>query len=104
MPDHATAGVLLLVRFRSSLAPAELVRRYRERMPAFAALPGLLQKYYIHDPSTDEWGGFYHWDSREALQEYLVSDLRKSIPKVYEMIGEVRVETVEVLEMLRPSS
>jgi heme-degrading monooxygenase HmoA len=101
MSKHAAASILFLIRFRSALAPEELVRRYRARLPEFRALPGLIQKYYVHDPSTDEWGGFYHWESREALQVYLASDLRKSIPQHYEIIGEPRIETLEVLETLR---
>jgi heme-degrading monooxygenase HmoA len=100
MPENA-AGVLLLVRFRSALAEEELVRRYQARLPEFRALPGLLQKYYVYDPSTKEWGGFYHWESREALQAYLASDLRRSIPGTYEIIGEPRVETLEVVHILR---
>lgn len=102
MPENAATGILLLVRFRSALAPEELERRYQARMPEFRALPGLLQKHYVHDPLTDEWGGLYHWESRDALQDYLASDLRKSIPETYEIIGEPRIETLEVLAMLRP--
>jgi hypothetical protein len=101
MSENASAGILLLVRFRSALTPEEVVDRYRERLPAFRALPGLTQKHYVHDPATGEWGGIYHFESREALQAYLDGDLRKSIPQAYEMVGEPRVETLEVVEMLR---
>jgi hypothetical protein len=95
-------GILLIVRFKSSLPPEELVRRYKERLPEFQALPGLIQKYYLHDPSTDEWGGLYLWDSQESLDEYLASDLRRSIPETYQVVGAPRVETVNVIESLRP--
>ena len=52
-------GILLLVRFKSSLPAEELKKRYSERMPLFRDLPGLLQKYYVYDSATEEWGGFY---------------------------------------------
>jgi len=102
MSGNAQPGVLLVVRFKSSLPLDELERRYKERLPQFQELPGLLQKYYIRDEAKDEWGGIYLWDSEASLQEYLASDLRESIPAVYEIVGAPRVETHPVVEVLRP--
>ena len=95
-------AVLLIVRFKSSLSPEELEKRYKERLPAFRALPGLLQKYYLHDPSTEEWGGLYLWDSQASLDEFMASDLRKSIPETYQIAGTPRIETTTVIDILRP--
>ena len=92
---------LLLVKFRSNLPPDELEARYHERMPAFREQSGLLQKYYVRYAETDEWGGLYLWDSRESMQRYLASDLRQSIPGVYEVVGEPRVEAGAVVDVLR---
>ena len=94
--------VLLIVRFKSSLPPDELEKRYKKRLPEFRALPGLLQKYYLYDPASDEWGGFYLWDSQESLNEYMASDLRKSIPETYQIAGTPRIETTTVIDILRP--
>ena len=94
--------VLFIVRFKTTLPPDELERRYKERLPEFRALPGLLQKYYLHDPSSNEWGGFYLWDSQESLDEYIASDLRKSIPETYQIVGTPRIETTTVIDILRP--
>lgn len=102
MNDASHAKVMLMVKFKSRLAPEELRRRYKERLPDFRALPGLIQKYYFYDDSTDEWGGLYLWDSAESLQAYLDSDLRKSIASVYEVEGTPRVERLSMLEALRP--
>jgi heme-degrading monooxygenase HmoA len=102
MANGTHTGVLLTVRFKSSLAPDELEKRYKERLPDFRALPGLLQKYYLHDPSSNEWGGFYFWDSQESLDEYMESDLRKSIPEVYQIVGTPRIEKTNVIDILRP--
>ena len=101
MVSDTHPGVLLVVRFKSALATDELERRYKERLPEFRNLPGLLQKYYIHDPASDEWGGIYLWDSQASLNDYLASDLRKSIPDVYEIVGAPRVETHPVADVLR---
>lgn len=94
--------VMVIVRFKSSLPAEEVQRRYEERMPEFRALPGLLQKYYIHNPSSGEWGGVYLWDSQASLDAYLASDLRKSIPETYQIVGEPRVDVIDVVEPLRP--
>jgi heme-degrading monooxygenase HmoA len=94
-------GVLLLVRFKSALPLEEVKRRYRERMPQFRAQSGLIQKYYAHDDETGEWAGVYFWDSRRSLDEFLASDLRKSIPDTYEIEGAPRVEVIDVIEELR---
>jgi hypothetical protein len=102
MDSNKHPGVLLTVRFKSSLTPEELVRRYKERMPEFRALQGLLQKYYVYDAASDEWGGFYLWDSQKSLDEYITGDLRTSIPETYEIVGAPRVETATVVDVLRP--
>ena len=102
MVSSTHPGVLLIVRFKSSLSPDELEKRYKERLPEFQALPGLLQKYYLHDPSSDEWGGLYLWDSQESLDEFMASDLRESIPETYLFVGKPRIETPTVIDTLRP--
>jgi hypothetical protein len=101
MVDSIHPAVLLTVRFKTSLSPDELKRRYKERLPEFRALPGLLQKYYLYDPSSDEWGGFYLWDSQASLDDYVKSDLRKSIPETYQIVGAPRIETATVIDILR---
>lgn len=102
MADGGHPAVLFIVRFKSALAPDELERRYKQRMPEFQQLPGLLQKYYIHDQASGEWGGVYLWDSQASLDNYLASDLRKSIPETYEIVGTPRVEASAVIDVLRP--
>jgi len=49
--------VILFVKFRSAL-PAEAVHATMEaRAPSFRAQPGLVQKYYAHEPVSGEWSG-----------------------------------------------
>jgi heme-degrading monooxygenase HmoA len=94
--------VMLIVRgLKSKLSHDELERRYKERMPSFRDVPGLLQKYYSYDSSTQEWAGIYLWDSEESAAAYLESDLRKSIPSAYELTQPPRVERFSIVDVLR---
>jgi len=95
-PSHA-----LLVRFKSALPFAEVERLCNERAPEFRALSGLQQKYYLHDPVSDEVAGFYLWESAEALQAYSESELKASIAAAYQALTPPRIEVYEVLMPLR---
>lgn len=101
MPDaHPT--VMLIVRgLKSKLSHDEMERRYQERMPRFREVPGLLQKYYAYDATTEEWAGIYLWDSEESAAAYLESDLRKSIPSAYELTQPPRVDRFPIVDVLR---
>ena len=100
--SDAQPTVMLIVRgLKSRLPHDELEQRYKERMPRFREVPGLIQKYYSYDPSTEEWAGIYLWDSEESVAAYLESDLRKSIPEAYELTGPPRVERFPLVDVLR---
>jgi len=96
-------ALLLLVRLSSSLPRDEVLRIMRERMPEFAAIEGLQQKYYLEDPESGEYAGLYLWRSSEDLAEYRVSELRRTIAKAYGADAEPRVEVYRVLAPLRES-
>ena len=99
-----TPAVMLIVRdLKSELSREEFVRRYRERLPSFREVPGLLQKYYAQDEETGHWCGIYLWDSEESLAAYMDSDLRKSIPAAYELTAPPKLERFDILEQLRGS-
>lgn len=102
MTDIHHPGVLVTVRFKSSLNPDEVKKRYEDRLPEFRAVPGILQKYYIYDPANEEWGGFYLFDSQASVDAYLSSDLRRSIADAYQIVGSPRLETADVVGVLRP--
>jgi heme-degrading monooxygenase HmoA len=101
--SDAQPTVMLIVRgLKSRLSYEEMERRYKERMPQFRDVPGLLQKYYSYDSTTEEWAGIYLWESEEAAAAYLASDLRKSIPSAYELTEPPRVDRFPILDVLRP--
>jgi hypothetical protein len=98
-PTHA-----VLVRFKSSLTLDEVMKVVEERAPDFRALKGLQQKYYVQDADTGEYGGFYLWESPEALASYRDSELRSTIARAYQVEGEPRVEVYRILKALRNGS
>lgn len=89
------------VKFGSGLKDDDVLRTMEERAPQFRALPGLVQKYYVHEPETGEYAGIYIWESRKALDEFRNSELARSIPSAYEVAGAPRVEVLKVLFPLR---
>jgi len=99
-----TPALILTVRFRSRLPLEEVMEVVNARAPDFAALDGLIQKYYVHDPETGEVGGIYHWASLEALRAYQESDLRATIAEAYQVEGKPRVELQRVVKVLRPDA
>jgi len=94
-------GMVLLVKFRSSLPLDEVKKIVDERAPEFRALAGLRQKYYLRDAATGEYAGLYLWDSAADLAAYRDSELRASITAAYQTVGEPRIEVFEVVKALR---
>ena len=41
----------------------------------FADLPGLISKHWLANEETNTYGGVYFWESKEAMQEYLNSEV-----------------------------
>lgn len=89
------------VKFKSGLSDEEVRRTMEARAPEFRAIPGLVQKYYVHEAETGEYAGIYIWESEEALNEFRDSELARTIPKAYQISGGPRVELLEVLTPLR---
>ena len=47
--------------------------------PAFAAVDGLTEKVWLADSATGTFGGVYTWRDREAMENYLKSDLCQAV-------------------------
>jgi heme-degrading monooxygenase HmoA len=93
--------VIQFVKFKSGLSDAEVVRLLEERLSLFQALEGLVQKYYVRDPATGEFGGIYFWRSEEDLKRFRQSELAKGTAVVYKVEGQPRVEVMDVVLSLR---
>ena len=46
-----------------------------ELAEAFAALPGLVSKHWLADEKNNTYGGVYIWETKEAYEAYLNSEL-----------------------------
>jgi heme-degrading monooxygenase HmoA len=93
--------IIQTVKFKSGLSDVEVRRTMEERAPQFRALPGLVQKYYVREVDGGEYSGIYLWDCEESLRSFRSSDLARTIPTAYQVVGQPRVETFEVLFPLR---
>jgi quinol monooxygenase YgiN len=47
--------------------------------PTFATLPGLISKVWLRDAESNTYGGVYTWESREAMERYLNSELFNAV-------------------------
>ena len=74
--------VIHTVRFRSSLSDERIAETFQARAPEYLAVPGLLQKYYLHY-RTGEHGGVYVWDSAASMEQFTASRLARTICDVY---------------------
>jgi len=93
--------ILQIIKLKSDLPEEELLKRAKERESNFKAIPGLLQKYYIKTSEEGEYGGVYIWDSLQSQQNYLKSDLAKSIPAAYAINVAPDIEIMDIIFHLR---
>jgi len=94
-------SLILLVKFKSLLSFEEVIKVVDSRLDEFRALKGLQQKYYLQEPSTQEYAGLYLWESKEDFFAYRNSELRATIAKAYQTEGEPRIEVFNVVKPLR---
>ena len=89
---------LVLWNLADSKTTIPELRRYLrdESVEAFEDVAGLRFKAWISDETTERWGAFYLWESREAAQQELPSRARELIGKDPDLLEEFDVEaTIE---------
>ena len=94
--------IVQIVRFKSAMSDAQVLAVYESRAPRYRALKGLVQKYYLRFPETDEHGAVYLWESEAALKEFRESELARTIPTAYQVQGTLDITLAEVVMTLRP--
>ena len=57
------------------LDPADYEKHCERVAPDFAAMPGLIAKFWLADPESNTYGGVYLWQNRNAYQAYVTSDI-----------------------------
>lgn len=93
--------LVLLVKFNSRLSLEEVMEVAEKRIDEFRALKGLSQKYYLQEAASGEFAGLYLWESPEDFMAYRDSELRASIAKAYQVVGEPRIEVFRVIRSLQ---
>lgn len=93
--------VVFVVQLESDLPHDQVVAIMKERAPEFRALPGLIQKHYLYDPTTKVYSGVYEFRSQQDLESYLASDLRKSLGAAYRVKGAPATRRWELITRLR---
>jgi hypothetical protein len=67
---------ILIVNFTlDGLSEEDYARSCDELAPAFAAVPGLASKVWLADRAEAAFGGVYAFESAQAVDDYLESDL-----------------------------
>lgn len=67
---------VLIVNFELvNMTDAELRQIADELAPAFRGVAGLERKYWLADEATNTYGGAYIFESHEAVEAYLASDI-----------------------------
>lgn len=89
------------VQFETTLTEAEVMAIAEERAPQFRAIEGLVQKFYLKLDKPNHYGGFYIWASREAMAAFRQSELARTIPSAYRVVGAPDVDIHELLFPLR---
>ena len=90
-----------IVQFETTLSREEAIAVAEGRIDAFRAVPGLVQKHYLQLGKPNHFAGFYMWESLEAMQAFRASDLAKTIPAAYKVVGAPDVEVAELMFSLR---
>lgn len=89
--------VLMITFGLHGITSAEYYRGCDEEAPLFVEVPGLSAKVWLSDPSSGTYGGIYTFRDKSSLDDYLASDLFRSIVDD-ESTVEVKVQVYEVLE------
>lgn len=91
---------VLLILYKSALSIDRVMELFRERAKHYEKVPGLLQKFYVHDPLTDEVGGVYVFDSTESVEKFRGSDLERSIQNTYQFTERPSIQALDVVQVL----
>lgn len=92
---------LLIFLFKSGLPIEEIMKTSEDRADSYRKVPGLVQKYYVVDKSTDRVGGIFVFDSEENLKAFRESELAKSTGEAYKFLEPPHTRVLEIAKVLR---
>ena len=89
---------IMIVKFKlKDLGDADYRKAAVELAASFAEVDGLVAKEWLADPSTNTYGGVYHWRDRDAMQAYATSELAKAVA-MHPNLAEITAADFEVME------
>lgn len=90
-----------LILFKPEQTPdwERLRNLFPQRVPIYATVPGLRLKTWLIDEQQGEFGAFYVWEDQQALDDFLASELFRSLPVIFSAPPVVRIfETPAMME------
>jgi hypothetical protein len=72
---EVTMQILIINFSLDGMSEQDFANACDELAPAFAEVPGLVSKVWLADRAEGVYGGVYTFDSAQALDAYLQSDL-----------------------------
>ena len=93
--------LLHTVTFESTLTEAQVIAVARGRKPAYEAVPGLVQKYYVKHGEPNTYSGVMLWESAEALAAFRETELARTVGDAFGVKGAPRVQIGENMFSLR---
>lgn len=91
---------LLIFLFKNGLSMEEIMKTSENRAEQYRKVQGLLQKFYVTDPSSGHVGGVFVFDSKENLKAFRDSELAKSTGAAYKFIEPPNVRALEIAKVL----
>ena len=70
-----------IIRYQlGDISQAEYLKQMVEPdAPVLANVKGLISKVWLADETKNSYGGFYLWESKKAMQDFMSSDLVKAV-------------------------
>ncbi|MEJ2740875.1 MAG: YdhR family protein [Dehalococcoidia bacterium] len=90
-------GMKVIFKTKEQSSEAEQRQLMSKLVEVYKNVPGIKQKYFLADPKTGEVGGFYAFESQEAVDEYLKSDVYKQVVLSNTQV-EPKVETFIIID------
>lgn len=89
--------IVQFVQFETSLSEEEIMAVAKAREPGYAATPGLAQKFYLKLNKPGHFGGILIWETRDAMAAFAETELARTIPSAYKVIGAPDVDVHDLL-------
>jgi hypothetical protein len=70
---------LITYQLKDISQPEYLEQMVEPDAPVVAKVPGLISKVWLADEEKNSFGGFYLWESKDAMETFMHSDLVKSV-------------------------